>query len=98
MSLFWLSFVDDGRFLGACVVHGGDTGDMKADLRVAIDNAWRLGCNPGGGIRFQRAPADVEHRVAQQWIGRLLTREEVALFEGEMSDLASCLPPPERPS
>lgn len=70
--------------MGACLVPMGETGDMKIDLKAAIQNAWRLGCNPGGEVRFQPVPATVEPHIRPFWIGRLLTREEAQKFEEEI--------------
>ncbi len=84
--LCWLSFADAARpegqqFLGACIVPMGETGDERQDLITAVQNAWRLGCNPGGEVRFQPVPSSVEPHIAPKWIGRLLTREDCAEFD-----------------
>jgi hypothetical protein len=89
VTLYWLSFCDSDRpkgqqFLGACLVPAGETGDHKADLRIALQNAWLLGCNPGGEVRFQPVPATVESHIRDFWVGRLLTREEAQKFEEEI--------------
>ena len=82
MSLFFLSFCDAGlpkgsQFLGGCIVEGGDTGDGRIDLALAIQAAWRQGCNPGGEV--QATPVTEELRDVVQrggWCGRLLSRSE----------------------
>jgi hypothetical protein len=81
MALFWLSFVDPSlpegsQFLGACVVPGGDTGDDRADLSLAVRWSWQLGCNPGGRVKAMRFYASLEPHVRPQWRERLLTRAE----------------------
>lgn len=43
MSFWYLSFVKDGHFSGACVVQGDELAD-------AIRTAWRLEINPGGEV------------------------------------------------
>lgn len=87
--LCWLSFADSKRpkgqqFLGACIVPMGETGDKREDYKVAIQNAWRLGCNPGGAVAFQPVPPTVEPHIKPEWIGRLLTREECEAFGEEL--------------
>ncbi len=89
MSLFWLSFADatlpkGKQFLGACIVPGGDTGDLRTDLAMAIKEAWRLGCNPGGQVAHQRVPPTVAPHIGPQWLGRLLTREDAQRFDVEL--------------
>ncbi len=83
--VWWLSFVDPDRpegqrFLGVSIVH--------ADDQIhAVQRAWDLGCNPGGEILI--AGVD-EHALGQyvppKWCGRLLTKEECALFDAEMAE------------
>lgn len=90
MTLFYLSFCDPKRprgsqFLGACIVPGGDKGDLKHDLAIAILEAWGRGCNPGGEVAFQRVPDSVATHIAPKWIGRLLTREETEEFGREIA-------------
>jgi hypothetical protein len=89
MALCWLSFADPKRpegqqFLGACIVPMGETGDTRTDLHLAMKNAWRLRCNPGGEIRFQPIMPSIERHIHAKWIGRLLSREECAEFDREI--------------
>lgn len=78
LSLWWLSFVDPDKappldqqvpggpsFLGACIVPG-------AHWLEAVNNAWALGCNPGGEVVGLPTTAP-----DSSWIGRLLTREDI---------------------
>jgi hypothetical protein len=90
MALWWLSFCDASlpagtQFLGACIVEGGTSGDLKADLAVAIQNAWRLECNPGGEIKFQEVAPSIEPHIKPKWRNRLLTRTECEQFDLEIS-------------
>ena len=70
---WWLSFCDErrprgDRFLGVCIVQGDELAD-------AIQEAWRLGCNPGGevlGFPILRG----EWQPKKKWRGRLLTRAQ----------------------
>lgn len=84
MTLYWLSFADGDRpkgtqFLGACIVEGGNSGDKRADLRAAVQNAWLHGCNPGGEVMSLRLPADVQ--IDEGWRNRLLSRAECEAFD-----------------
>jgi hypothetical protein len=88
MSLWWLSFCDASKpkgqqFLGACLVSGGDTGDERQDFQIAIQTAWKLGCNPGGEVESLRVPETVERQIQAKWLGRLLTRQECEEFDNE---------------
>jgi hypothetical protein len=90
VSYFYLSFCDANRprgsqFLGASIVPGGDTGDEKYDLAIAIREAWARGCNPGGEVAFRRVPEGVAAHIAPRWIGRLLTRAEAEEFGREIA-------------
>jgi hypothetical protein len=67
--LWWLSFSDEHRNLGVCLVHADDFED-------ALHMAWELGINPGGGV--QGHPIPDEHRAElAPLIGRLLSVEEL---------------------
>ena len=57
MSYWWLSFVDNRRsqgqrFLGATIV-------VAADVKDAVQDARRLGINPGGEVSLIEFPAAV---------------------------------------
>jgi hypothetical protein len=70
---FWLSFVNDSGFAGACQVKVDDTdkemaiaqwpfgtphSDDAAWLGAALRKAHRLGINPGGSVKSVEFPAD----------------------------------------
>lgn len=79
--LWWLSFCDAARpkgqqFLGACIIEGGNTRDRAADLRLALRNAWRHECNPGGDVKAHPIPPEAARLIEKRWIGRLLSRAE----------------------
>ncbi|WP_280505786.1 hypothetical protein [Nocardia farcinica] len=78
LPLWWLSFCDPEKappreeqrpggpsWLGACIVPG-------YSFIEAIDNAWALGCYPGGDVSALPTTAP-----DGSWIGRLLTAEDV---------------------
>ena len=74
-TLYWLSFVRDGKFAGACLV-------AAPDEPGALTRADALGIHPGGEVacmkitRAGSAPGAFE--IALQHLDRLIrTREEV---------------------
>jgi hypothetical protein len=79
-TLYWLSFVRDGKFAGACIVEAPDEPS-------ALVRADALGIHPGGEIAFMRvtregsAPGAFD--TALQHLDRLYrTREEIeTVFE-----------------
>lgn len=76
---WWLSFADptqpSGRqFLGAVLVRA-------ASLEEATREAWRLKINPGGEIMAFEVPSQYECRVSDDVAYRLLSREEIEVFE-----------------
>jgi hypothetical protein len=84
---WWLSFADDNGFRGAAMVRG-------RGILSAVHEASRLGLNPGGdvaGLSLQ------DHEPPSEWVGRLLTREGVAVFNSLMS-AEPVLPLPPSPS
>ena len=76
---YWLSFCDAARpegtqFLGACLV-------QARDMAGAVGMADHLGCNPGGEV-WGLGPVPEEARWwPLDWTGRLLSREECAVFD-----------------
>jgi hypothetical protein len=73
---WWLSFADDGEFLGVAVVRARGVLD-------AIDICNEHGCGTGGrgevhGVKM------VEGKIAEKWFGRLLTESEVSELNAEL--------------
>ncbi len=84
MSLWWLSFVDDGRNLGIAIVEA-------ADSAAAIKTAWALGCNPGGEVFTMEIDDAVLARLSFALpVERLVeTTEAVALADRITAELGS---------
>ena len=79
---WWLSFCDGSlpegaQFLGACIVRA-------VTMKGAIRAAWDNNCNPGGEVMGRAIDLATAAKVAPQWIDRLLTKAEVALFDAEI--------------
>lgn len=86
MTIFWLSFADPKRprgeqWLGAAIVRARNSWE-------AIAEAHLLGCNPGGEVLFVALPPQQAARVPERWIGKLLTKEDVACVDEEMGAVA----------
>lgn len=85
MPTFWLSFADPNapkgsQFLGALIVEGESFLD-------AVQNAHKLGCNPGGeaiGAAFFPETAQV---IPPAWKGRLLSKADAERFDAFMDSL-----------
>lgn len=75
---FWLSFADDDGFRGAVIVHAEDfmTAVMECNLR---------GINPHGECQGMEVPPEAAAKIPDKWKNRILTREECAEFDKEMS-------------
>lgn len=69
-QLWYLSFVDEGGFKGACVVAG-------VDLSDALRTAWKLGINPGGAVMAIPVPEDKENLLP---LNRLMSRKELECY------------------
>lgn len=85
-SIYWMSFVKKGTFVGACLVEA-------ADEAAAIMRAEALGIHPGGEIAFlhiTREGSDpVAFDMALKHIDRLFhTREEIEGLFGESGSAA----------
>lgn len=81
-ATYWLSFIDQERRrnLGVCFVDVPVDRTPTDNIRAAIQESHRLGCNPGGevlAIRLEEAATDRE-RLAATERGRLYSREELA--------------------
>lgn len=70
--MWWLlSFADEKQFLGVVLIDAPTLND-------AIQATWKAKCNPGGSCRGTMLPVlDVD----SAWANRVLTREEVMLWE-----------------
>jgi pseudouridine-5'-phosphate glycosidase len=80
MTLFWLSFADENRkpgkqLLGVVIVRG-------TDFQDAVEQAWLLGCNPGGQVVGLPVPGTLT--IDKRYIERLLTRQEAEVVDAEM--------------
>jgi hypothetical protein len=74
VSWVWLSFVDPARpdgsqFLGCAIVPGDD-------VVTGAKSAWMLGCNPGGEVAGAVLPSGAVAYLEEEYIARILTREE----------------------
>lgn len=83
--LWWLSFCDNARpsghkFLGACIVQGGD-------MIEAVKNAHANGCNPGGEVRGHQIPELLVGRLPAHRIGVLLDKSTAENFDSELLPL-----------
>jgi hypothetical protein len=81
--LWYMSFCDGDRpkgeqFLGSLYIRG-------KSFCGAVSKSHLLGLNPGGEILFVEVPLDVASRVPEEWIGRLLSREELAQQDAAMA-------------
>lgn len=85
-TIYWMSFVQDGSFVGACIVEA-------ADEPSALSRADTLGIHPGGEVAFLRitragsAPGAFD--TALQHLDRLLrTRAEIETVFGSPTQSA----------
>jgi hypothetical protein len=74
MSLYYMSFVKDGVFAGACMVHA-DT------PHHALTVAWQRGCNPGGEVLLMN-PVNIPD---EKWFYRILNKDELRELEAELN-------------
>lgn len=84
MSLYWLSFCDAEKpegeqFLGAAIVRA-------VCLSHAVAASHLSDCNPGGEVQGIAMPASLAARVTDEWLGRLLSREDIARFDAAMGE------------
>jgi hypothetical protein len=77
---WYLSFAGDDGWKGACIVPG--KGVITATLM-----SKRLKANPGGEVLVIPVPEDLAESIPAEAVGRLLTREEVQRYCGELVDL-----------
>jgi len=71
--LWWLSFADEGGFLGGLVIDGLTFVD-------ALENATRRGLNPGGEVKA--VMLDETKGIAPYVEGRIYSREEIDAIDG----------------
>lgn len=70
---FWLSFCDPDKpegtqFVGACIIRGDN-------MIEAVQNAHRLGINPGGEVQGFEIPAVVSKSEWEGHVNKLMSRE-----------------------
>lgn len=85
MKTWFLSFCDHdlpegSQFLGACIVMGDG-------MPEALANARSLGCNPGGEVLGTDVEAEIVPFINAEWRRRLLTKEDIAVFDEELQRL-----------
>jgi len=66
--LWYLSFAEPGRFLGACIVEA-------ASWLGAVINSHALKCNPGGQVAIPDALP--YGSIDDKWMNRLLSKEDI---------------------
>ncbi len=84
MLWWWLSFCDTERpegtqFLGAALVRA-------RNAATAMLEAHAQGCNPGGSIAMWEIPDEVPVAECPEWVNRLMSREEVEMFDIMLAD------------
>lgn len=75
MTPYYMSFVKDGVFAGACLVYA-------SDAKEATIESWKSNCNPGGEILF----VEIEFIPDQKWFYRLLSIDDLRDMEREMNE------------
>jgi hypothetical protein len=76
---WYLSYVKDERFVGACIVRGGD-------FLEAVASVGRLGVSPGGQILG--VPVPEEEFPGDAYTYRLLSKEEIKACWGDAASIA----------
>ena len=81
-NFWWLSFCNaqlppGDQFLGACLV-------PASDIVQAIEEARRLGINPGGEVKGLAADPATTALIPARWKNRLLTRTQCAEMDKEV--------------
>jgi hypothetical protein len=71
---YWLSFADNNGSRGAAVVQGDN-------FRHAVDEAWRLGINPGGEVFGAPLPPGLAEELYPEWLGMLIPRDVLLKME-----------------
>ncbi|HEX4992585.1 MAG TPA: hypothetical protein VFV45_05080 [Rubrobacteraceae bacterium] len=88
-SLFWLSFVRDGVFAGACIVEA-------TDEPSALTRADTLGIHPGGEVASMLMDPEASEpwamEIARRSLDRLFrTRDEVEALFGRLRNAAEAM-------
>jgi hypothetical protein len=80
-TYFWLSFVGDEGFRGACIVEA-------PDMISAVSMAHRLGCNPGGQVQGAEVEDcdEIQIEIEKWGLGKLITKEEMASAGGYINN------------
>jgi len=86
-KLWFFSFADGAlppgsQFLGGLYIRA-------KSLSGAIRASHVRGLNPGGEVQFIELPPAAAAMVTEEWIGRLLTREELAAHDAAMESSPS---------
>lgn len=82
MRLWWCSFVDPDkpegqRFLGVAVVPCEPAIEDQASVaKTVLTEAHRIGCNPGGQVKFVEMIPSAVLKMPKELVGVLLTREQ----------------------
>lgn len=71
---FYLTFANETGWLGCCYVEADD-------FLHAVEEAHRLGCNPGGGVAGCEVP-EREYYVEEQHLGQLLSQGDLERITG----------------
>lgn len=74
MQPFYMSFVKDGAFAGACLVYA-------SDAKSAMQTAWEQKCNPGGEIQM----LNPKFIPDDKWFNRLLSISDLREMEAELN-------------
>lgn len=74
---FWLSFVRDGKFRGALIIHADD-------FTEALTRSHLMKLNPGGEVAGKFIPARWAADIPEHWKNRLLSRTDIEQFDRKM--------------
>lgn len=83
MRFTYCSFAEPGKFLGGLFLPG----EMNVDQ--AAQTAWAMKLNPGGEVAAMVVELKYEQEmdVLKEYIGRLLTKDEIEIFDERMTTL-----------
>lgn len=84
MQGVYMSFVGSTGFLGACIVRVPAQATKQAAGALAIQEAWKQECNPGGEV-MSIIMDDVQMAATdEKWFNRLLNRTEVEEWDNSV--------------